>query len=95
MILGKIIDKFPYPEKNCPYCGTKMKLVNAIHNQKDEYHFKALFLDPNPECSSYDEGSNLGYAKIYYSSDDAFKEFNNIAIPVRRWTREDLYAYYR
>lgn len=95
MILGKVIDRFPYPKKFCPFCNTEMKLVNAIHNQKDEYIFKGLYLDPNPDCKSFDEGSRLGYAKIYYSCDEAFKEFNNVAIPVRRWTRDDLYAYYK
>lgn len=95
MILGKIIEKFPYPKKECPFCGHTMNLVNAIHDEKDQYIFKGLYLDPNPDCKSYDSGSKLGYAKIYYSCDDAFKQFNNVSIPVRRWSRNDLYAYYK
>ena len=95
MILGKIIKDFPYPVKVCPYCLKELKIVNAIHWQGDDWQFKALNLDPNPKCPVYDEGAMQAYARIYYSSEDAFEYFRNIQIPVQRWNQEDLYTIYK
>lgn len=95
MILGKIIKDFPYPVKVCPYCLKELKIVNAIHWQGDDWQFKALYLDPNPKCPVYNEGAMQAYARIYYSSEDAFEYFRNIQIPVQRWSQEDLYTIYK
>lgn len=95
IILGRLIKHFPYPEKLCPYCNAILKVVNAIHYEKDKYHFKALYLDPNPGCPVYDEGVQRAYARIYYSSEEAFWYFQNVKIPVQRWTQEDLYTIYQ
>ena len=95
MILTKLIQDFPYPKKECPYCMKELKIVNAIHYPSDPYQYKALYLDPNPECPVYDEGARKAYAKLYYSSEDAYIAFHNISIPVQRWEREDLYSYYK
>lgn len=95
MILGRVIPDFPYPEKLCPYCNAKLTVVNAIHYSEDKYHFKALYLDPNPRCPVYDEGAMKAYARIYYSSEEAFEYFREIKIPVQRWEREDLYTIYK
>jgi len=93
MILGRVIPDFPYPEKICPYCFKKLVVVNAIHYE-DKYHFKALYLDPNPKCPIYDEGARVAYAKIYYSSEEAFEYYRDVKIPVQRWSQEDLYTIY-
>lgn len=95
MILGRIIPGFPYPEKLCPYCNAKLKVVNAIHYEQDKYHFKALYLDPNPKCPVYDEGARKAYARIYYSSEEAFEYYRDVKIPVQRWTQENLYTIYQ
>lgn len=95
MILGRIIPDFPYPEKLCPYCNAKLKVVNAIHYEQDKYHFKALYLDPNPKCPVYDEGARKAYARIYYSSEEAFEYYRDVKIPVQRWTQENLYTIYQ
>lgn len=95
MILGKVIKDFPYPVKVCPYCFKELKVVNAIHWQGDDWQFKALYLDANPRCPVYDEGAMQAYARIYYSSEDAYEYFANIQIPVQRWNQEDLYTIYK
>jgi hypothetical protein len=53
-----------------------------------------LYLDNNPDCSAYDEGARLAYARIYYTSEDAFHYFRDVKMPVQRWTQEDLYSVY-
>lgn len=95
MILGRVIKDFPYPVKTCPYCNKELTVVNAIHWEMDKYQFKALYLDPNPKCPVYDEGARKAYARIYYSSEDAFEAFRDIKIPVQRWTQENLYSIYQ
>lgn len=95
MILGRVIKDFPYPVKTCPYCNFILTVVNAIHWDQDKYQFKALYLDPNPKCPVYDEGARKAYARIYYSSEDAFNAFRDIKIPVQRWNQEDLYSIYQ
>ena len=95
MIMGRLIKDFPYPTKTCPYCNSILKVVNAIHWDKDKYQFKALYLDPNPNCPVYNEGARQAYARIYYSSEEAFEYFRDVKIPVQRWTQENLYTIYQ
>lgn len=95
MLLGRIIKDFPYPEKTCPYCNSILVVVNAIHYENDKYHFKALYLDPNPKCPVYDEGARKAYARIYYSSEESFEYFRDVKIPVQRWTQDNLYTIYQ
>jgi hypothetical protein len=95
MIFGQVIKDFPYPVKLCPYCNSELKVVNAVHWDKDRYQYKALYLDPNPSCPIYDEGVMRAYARIYYTSEDAFNYFRDVKIPVKRWTRDDLYTIYQ
>lgn len=95
MILGTVIKDFPYPTKTCPYCNSILTVVNAIHWDYDKYQYKALYLDPNPKCPVYDEGALMAYARIYYSSKDAFNAFRDVKIPVQRWSQEDLYSIYQ
>lgn len=95
MILGRVIQDFPYPVKTCPFCNVTLVVVNAIHYENDKYHFKALYLDPNPKCPVYEEGARRAYARIYYSSEEAFEYFKHISIPVQRWGQQDLYSYYK
>ncbi len=94
MLIGRIIKDFPYPEKTCPYCNSILTVVNAIHYENDKYHFKALYLDPNPRCPVYDEGVKKAYARVYYSSEEAFEYFRDVKIPVQRWSQENLYTIY-
>lgn len=95
MILGSVIKDFPYPAKICPYCNKELVVVNAIHYENDKYHYKALYLDPNPNCPVYDEGALKAYARIYYSSEEAFWYYQNVSIPVQRWEQKDLYTIYK
>jgi hypothetical protein len=94
-LIGRLIKDFPYPEKLCPFCNTKLKIINAIHWEEDPYHFKALYLDPNPDCPVYEEHSRKAYARVYYSSQEAYNTFEDVYIPVQRWNQEDLYSYYK
>jgi len=95
MILGGLKKDFPYPEKFCPYCNTKLIPVNAIHLIQDIYHFKVLYFDNNINCPAYNEGARLAYARIYYSSQEAFNAFHNVEIPVQRWSQKYLYSIYK
>ena len=94
MIIGRVIPDFPYPEKICPYCFKPLIVVNAIQSE-DQYHYKALYLDNNPKCPVYDEGARKAYARIYYSSEEAFEYYRDVKIPVQRWSQEDLYTIYK
>lgn len=94
-LIGRLIKDFPYPEKICPYCSKKLTIVNAIHWAQDAYHFKALYLDSNPDCPVYNEGSRSAYARVYYSSKEAYISFQDVYIPVQRWNQQDLYSYYK
>lgn len=94
-VVGRVIENFPYPEKTCPFCNSSLVVVNAIHWQQDQYHFKALYLDPNAKCPVYEEGARRAYARVYYSSQEAFNTFEDVYIPVRRWNQDDLYSYYK
>ena len=94
MIIGRIIKDFPYPTKICPYCFKELKIVNAVHWEEDPYQYKALYLDPNPECPVYDEGAKKAYARIVYSSEDAAAYFWRVQIPVQRWEQADVVSIY-
>jgi hypothetical protein len=94
-ILGGKIKDFPYPEKVCPFCMSKLAVVQAIHLTTDKYQYKALYLDPNPDCPVYEEKVRKAYARIYYSSDDAYGAFHDVSMPVYRWEQEDLVSYYK
>lgn len=94
MILGRVIPDFPYPKRVCPYCLKPLTVVNAIHYENDKHHFKALYLDSNPNCPIYDEDVRKAYARVYYSSEEAFEYFRDVKIPVQRWTQEYLYTIY-
>lgn len=95
MLMGRVIPDFPYPEKLCPYCNAKLVVVNAVHWHEDPYQFKAVYLDPNPKCPIYDEEALQAYARVYYTSEDAFNYFRDVQIPVQRWNREELYSIYQ
>lgn len=95
MIMGRVISGFPYPAKTCPYCNAILVVVNAIHWRGDEHQYKALYLDPNAECPVYDEGAMKAYARVYYSSEDSFAYFRDVKIPVKRWSKQDLYTIYQ
>jgi len=94
-ILGGKIKDFPYPDRSCPFCNKVLYVVNAIHVQEDKFQYKALYFCTNPNCSAYDEGARKAYARIVYSSEDAFQAFHRIEIPVQRWSKEDLVSYYQ
>ena len=94
-ILGGVIKDFPYPEKICPFCMKKLTVVQAIHLTTDKYQYKVLYLDPNPNCPVYDENVRKAYARIYYSSDDAYAAFHDVSMPVYRWGQDDLVSYYK
>ena len=95
MLLGGLKKDFPYPDKVCPYCNWILVPVNAIHWQEDIYQYKALYLDKNPNCPAYNEGARQAYARIYYTSEDAFFYFKDVQMPVQRWTQEELYSIYQ
>lgn len=94
-ILGGKIKDFPYPDRSCPFCNKILFVVNAIHLFQDKYQYKALYFCTNPKCRVYDEGARKAYARIVYSSEDAFNAFHRVEIPVQRWSKEDLVSYYQ
>ena len=94
-ILGGKIKDFPYPDRSCPYCNKLLYVVNAIHLFEDKYQYKALYFCTNAKCRVYNEGARKAYARIVYSSEDAFHAFHQVEIPVQRWSKEDLVSYYQ
>lgn len=95
MILGGKIKDFPYPDRTCPYCNKILTVVNAVHLHTDKFQYKALYFCSNFECPVYDDGARKAYARIVYSSDDAYHAFHRVEIPVQRWNKEDLVSYYK
>lgn len=87
-LLGNPIFGFPYVERFCRFCDQPCELVKAIHLQSEPEHYKALFMCQNTECGAYDEDSAMQYARVYYSSDEAFRalEMHRIYYPVQRKT---------
>lgn len=72
-LLSHRIIGFPYVERTCRYCEQTCELVKVIHLQDTPEHYKALFLCENPRCECYDEEARSQYARVYYSSDEAFR----------------------
>jgi hypothetical protein len=72
-LISNIIPLFPYVERHCPYCEQPCELVDAIHLQEEPEHYKALFLCQNDKCECYDEEAKSQYARVYYSSEPAFR----------------------
>lgn len=79
-LIGKRIKNFPYPEKRCRFCNKKCELVDAIHIAERPEEYKALFICMNNSCPCFDEEARAAYAKVYYSSDEAYQtlELNRI-----------------
>jgi hypothetical protein len=73
-LFGKIIVGFPYPEKQCTYCNKKCTLVDAIHVTESPEIFKALYICMNDKCDAFDEPARKAYAKVYYSSEEAYEK---------------------
>jgi len=73
-LFGKIINDFPYPEKQCTYCNKKCTLVDAIHVAESPEIFKALYICMNDKCDAFDEPARKAYAKVYYSSEEAYQK---------------------
>jgi|TARA_Y100000310_G_scaffold87866_1_gene84748 hypothetical protein len=94
-IIGRVIPKFPYPTRRCPYCNCKLIIANAVHYSPAPEHYKAVFIDGNINCSVYNEGAKQCYAKVYYSSEEAAARFYNVKFPVRRWGQKELYTIYK
>lgn len=72
-LIGSRIKNFPYPERYCTYCKKKCELVDAIHVNKHPEDYKALYICKNDRCEAFDEPARKAYARVYYSSDEAFK----------------------
>ena len=71
-LIGRIIPNFPYPDKYCTYCNRKCQLVDAIHMVSDPASYKALYICKNDKCEAFDEPARKAYAKVYYSTQEAY-----------------------
>ncbi len=71
-LLGKRIVNFPYPERHCKYCSKKCEIVDAIHISSHPEDYKVLFICMNPRCEAFDEPGRKAYARVYYSSEEAY-----------------------
>lgn len=80
-LVHKVIDFFPYPERNCPFCEQKLKIFTAIHIQDSMHDYKVVYMCDNKNCGSFDEEAGKRYARVYYSSPEAFKQLELIFIP--------------
>ena len=85
-ILSRTIPGFPYAERFCRFCDQPCTMVKAVHLQDAPEHYKALFICENPLCECYDEDARSQYARVYYSSDEAFHslELHRIYHPIKR-----------
>lgn len=67
----EIIKGFPYPERYCPYCNSKLDIARVIHLVGEEEHYKALLVCNNESCSYFDLKVQKSYLLIYFSSQHA------------------------
>jgi hypothetical protein len=81
-LLPQLRGNFPYPERFCPYCERELTLIEAIHIQDHLEHYKALYLCLNTECGAYDEAAGQAYARVYYSSNEAYNGLETARIAV-------------
>lgn len=84
-IASRIIPGFPYAERFCPYCDLPCVMTDAVHLQNTPEHYKALFICTNPQCGAHDEAARKAYARVYYSSEEAYYalELHRILRPKR------------
>ncbi len=73
-LMGKVIPGFPYLDKHCTYCNKKLQLVDAIHVTESPEIYKALYICMNDRCEAFDEPARKAYAKVYYSSEEAYEK---------------------
>jgi len=85
--VGRIIEGFPYPAKDCRYCYSQLILEQAVHVQGQEEVYKALFFCHNDDCPAYNEPARKQYAKVYYSCDEAFDRLEMLRIMANQKTR--------
>lgn len=71
-LIGSKIKSFPYPDRYCPYCNKACDLVDAIHISAHPEEYKALYICKNNRCEAFDEPARKAYARVYYSSEDAY-----------------------
>lgn len=71
-IAARVIEGFPYVDRHCPYCEQECSLTDAVHLMDTPEHYKALFICNNKKCGAYDEDARKAYARVYYSSQEAF-----------------------
>ena len=81
-ILGRVIQDFPYPERECALCSRPLQLVNAIHSDQDVHHFKAIYVCGYESCEAFNYEGRKAYVKLYYSSEEAHIVFQDILLPV-------------
>lgn len=87
-LLSNVIPGFPYVTRHCRFCEQPCQLIKAVHLQGEPEHYKALFICQNPQCECYEEEPHMQYARVYYSSDQAFRalEMHRIYHPIHRKT---------
>jgi len=81
-ILGRVIQDFPYPERDCALCSRPLQLVNAIHSDQDVHHFKAIYVCGYEACEAFDYEDRKAYVKLYYSTEEAHIVFEDVLLPV-------------
>ncbi len=81
-ILGRVIEGFPYPDRECALCSKPLQLVNAIHSDQDMHHYKAIYVCGYEDCPAFDYAGRKAYVKLYYSSEEAQIVFEDILLPV-------------
>lgn len=83
-LLSKEIKGFPYPVRFCPYCEQELSLEKACHVDARQEVFKALYLCRNKECPASDDLEGKAYARVYYSSDEAYSILATHRLPYDR-----------
>lgn len=91
--LGHKMPHFPYPERSCPFCERPVTIVEAVHIQEHPENFKVLFICFNPECGAYDEAAGQAYARVYYSSVEAYRLLEQVRIIASELPTKDTRDY--
>jgi len=54
----------------------------------------ACYTYPKGNLAQKKKAKRKAYAKVYYSSEEAFEYYRDVKIPVQRWNQENLYTIY-
>lgn len=83
VVVPRVIENFPYPQRFCPFCEREITVVNAAHSIDEPIIYKCIYICDNPKCGAFDEEAKKAYARVYYSCEEALQAFETVMLKFR------------